>query len=99
MADMDDVTSDKKALDHLQVALKECILALNMEPDSWDIANAVKELQNALGNMRFEIRFPDSDDDTLETPAITEAAQVTLKKVSDKAAAEPSPLKKFFWTI
>lgn len=103
MADMDDNTSDAKCLVHLQTALKELILALNMEPDSWTIACAIQNVQGAVDDMRWDIKmdqnYPDRQDEKMETPAITEAAMATLRAVQrgDKREdAGSSAVKRYF---
>jgi hypothetical protein len=79
---MDDVESDHRCLAHLQNALKELILALNMEPDSYEIAQAVMAIQCAVSCMRSEVRYQMPDDDEYETPPVTEAAQLTLQEAA-----------------
>lgn len=103
MAEMDDNTSDAKCLEHLQTALKELILALNMEPDSWVIACAIQNVQGAVDDMRWDIKMdqnsPDRQDEKMETPAITEAAMATLrlvKRSTKSDEASKSAVQKFF---
>lgn len=96
MADIDD---DIKALGHLQSALKEAILALNLQPESWDIASAVMRLQDSIGCLKCDIRWDQEETDVPEMPAITTAATETIKKILGEKAKEATPLQKFFWTI
>jgi hypothetical protein len=85
-ADGDEKT-DSLSLSHAQNALRELVLALNNEPDSWNIANAILYVQDAVDCMRLEVKYPSPDDDDLETPALSTAATERVQAAKAKRGA------------
>lgn len=94
-----DIVEDNEAWKHLLAALKETILALNMQPGSYTIARTVMSLQDAISDLKWDIYMDQNseDDDPFEIPAITDMAQATITSIKEeKAAAEQPAYRQLF---
>lgn len=76
-ADQDDVDALKAAQD----ALRSLIMVLNKQPDYWSIADAIVAVQGVVQDMRINVKYPDPNEDVLETPSVAALRQIEAASI------------------